>query len=71
MLITISLDDEQSRRLIEKAARLGVDPLELATAAVRELISKPELEFSGAAARVLEKNRELYQRLTAHDSGIE
>ena len=63
MSISLQLDDEQSRRLEERARELGVDPGELAKAAVNDLLSRPDDDFSRAAQFVLEKNRELYRRL--------
>jgi len=63
MSISLHLDEEQSRRLEERARELGVDPGELAKAAVNDLLSRPEDDFSRAARLVLEKNRELYRRL--------
>ena len=63
MPISLQLDDEQSRRLEERARELGVDPGELAKAAVNDLLSRPDDDFSRAARLVLEKNRELYRRL--------
>jgi hypothetical protein len=63
MSISLHLDEEQSRRLEERARELGVDPGELAKAAVNDLLSRPDDDFSRAARLVLEKNRELYRRL--------
>ena len=63
MSISLNLDDEQSRRLEERARELGVDPGELAKAAVNDLLSRPDDDFGRAAQFVLEKNRELYRRL--------
>lgn len=63
MAISLHLDEEQSRRLEERARELGVDPGELAKAAVNDLLSRPDDDFSRAARLVLEKNRELYRRL--------
>lgn len=64
MTISLQLDDEQSRRLIEVAGELNVDPSELAKAAISELVSRPSDDFDRAARHVLEKNRELYRRLS-------
>ncbi len=36
---------------------------ELAAAAVRDLVGRQDPEFEATAQRVLEKNRELYERL--------
>ena len=64
MAISLQLDDEQSRRLLEVANELHVDPSELAKAAINDLISRPSDDFERAARHVLEKNRELYRRLS-------
>ncbi len=64
MSIVFHLDDEQSARLEERARELGVDASELAKAAVNDLLSRPDDDFARAATQVLEKNRELYRRLS-------
>ena len=50
-------------QLADVARRLNVPADQLAAALVRDLLSQREADFSEAAARVLEKHRELYQRL--------
>ena len=64
MSISLNLDDEQSARLEERARQLGVDAGELAKAAVNDLLTRPSDDFDRAAKFVLEKNRELYRRLS-------
>ena len=64
MTLTLQLDEEQSRRLIEIARDLDVDPAELVRAAINDLVSRPGEDFDQAAQRVLDKNRELYKRLS-------
>ena len=64
MTISLQLDDEQSRRVVEVAGELHVDPAELARAAISELVSRPTADFDAAARHVLEKNRELHRRLS-------
>lgn len=64
MSISFQLDDEQSRRLEERARELSVDPRELVKAAVNDLLSRPPEDFERAARYVLEKNQELYRRLS-------
>ncbi len=64
MSISVQLNDEQSRRLEEIARELNVDPCELAKAAINDLVSKSSDDFQRAARQVLEKNRELYRRLS-------
>ena len=63
MSISLNLDDEQSKRLEARAAELGVDPRDLAKAAVNDLLARPADDFDRAASSVLDKNRELYRRL--------
>ncbi len=64
MTISLNLDEEQSARLEERARELGVDARELAKAAVNDLLTRPADEFDSASQFVLEKNRELYRRLS-------
>ena len=64
MSISFNLDDEQSTRLEELARSLGVDARELAKAAINDLLTRPGDDFERAAKLVLEKNRELYRRLS-------
>jgi hypothetical protein len=63
MSISLNLDDDQSERLEERARELGVDPRDLAKAAVNDLLARPADDFERAAESVLDKNRELYRRL--------
>ena len=64
MSITVELTDDEARRLDERARELGVDVRELAKAAVTDLSSRPADDFDRAAKFVLEKNQELYRRLS-------
>ncbi len=63
MELAIELSDQQMMRLREQAERLGLDPQQLALAAVADLLAAEGSDFDSAAQRVLEKNRELYRRL--------
>ena len=63
MTLSIDLSGPQAERLQQQAARLGVLPQDLARAAVLDLLAEQGEEFEALAARVLEKNRELYRRL--------
>lgn len=63
MTLAIKLTDAQERELADLASRLNI-PLEaLAEAAVRDLLSSTQGDFEEVADRLLEKNRELYERL--------
>ncbi len=63
MKLAIELTEQQAQRLREGASRLGVEPEQLALAAVADLIDSKGPDFDAAAQRVLEKNEELYRRL--------
>ena len=64
MKLSVEMTDEQQRRLAKEAKRLNVAVEDLAGAAVRDLLAEPEADFQQTARRVLEKNRELYRRLS-------
>jgi predicted transcriptional regulator len=64
MTISVKLTDPEEKRLAQTASRLQVTPEELAAAAVRDLVGRQDPEFADAAARILDKNRELYERLS-------
>lgn len=63
MRIPIELSEPQADKLRGEAQRLGVTPEDLATAAVLDLLNREVGDFHSAARYVLQKNRELYQRL--------
>jgi predicted transcriptional regulator len=63
MKLAVELSEAETRRLQEAAERLGVDPTELARAAISDLLSTPDDEFRAAADHVLRKNEDLYRRL--------
>jgi hypothetical protein len=63
MRIPIELPELQADKLRAQAQRLGVQPEDLATAAVLDLLNRETDDFDSAARYVLEKNRELYRRL--------
>jgi len=62
--ITVNLSEDQARRLQRLAESLSVEPSELARAAVNGLLARPADDFQRAALFVLEKNRDLYERLS-------
>ena len=63
MKLEFEINSTQAARLQSLAARLRVPVDRLAIAAVADLIADSTDEFESAAKRVLEKNKELYQRL--------
>jgi hypothetical protein len=63
MKVSIELNKAEADRLREEAARLGVDPEDLARAALADLLRNEDEGFREAAERVLRKSEELYRRL--------
>ena len=61
---TINLPDGEAQRLRDLAKDLGTSPEELAATAVRERIERATRDFDAVADRVVEKNEELYRRLS-------
>jgi hypothetical protein len=61
--IAFDLSPSQADQLRERAKSLGVQPEELARAAVADLLTSPDEGFRAVAEQVLQKNRQLYTRL--------
>jgi hypothetical protein len=64
MVIPVELTPAQEQRLRTEAQRLGLSPEDLARLAVEDLLDRPETDFEEAARHVLQKNHELYERLS-------
>ncbi len=62
--ITLTLKDEQVQQLKETAEQYGLNLEQFVTASIEDLISQPEPEFNDAVKKVLQKNSELYKRLS-------
>jgi hypothetical protein len=65
MKLIIEVPEPIEQRLSEIASRLNIPTAELAVALLRDFAGHHEADFQAAAARVLEKNHELYRRLAA------
>ena len=63
MKVVFELPDAQAERLRSEADRLGIQPTDLARAALADLLTSRDEDFHAAAERVLKKNSELYRRL--------
>jgi len=63
MRLSIELSEAEGTRLREEARRLGVEPEDLARAALTDLLQSEDEDFRKAAEHVLRKNEELYRRL--------
>ncbi len=64
MQITIDLTSQQAEQFQQLAKSLSIPPQELVQAAIDDFLSRPAEDFHRAARYVLEKNRELYKRLS-------
>ncbi|MBK8596668.1 MAG: ribbon-helix-helix protein, CopG family [Holophagales bacterium] len=62
--VTVRLTDAQAEQLALEARKLGVTAEDLLRAAVLDLIEGRNEAFLAAARHVIEKNAELYQRLS-------
>ncbi len=63
-MLTISLSDEEMRRLEELSKREGLTVEQMVQLGIHDFIGQPDDAFRAAAKRVLEKNAELYRRLS-------
>ena len=61
--IRISLADEQMAQLREVAERYGIAPEEIARLSLEDLLSRSDESIQAQIDYVIEKNKELYQRL--------
>ena len=62
--VTISLSDEEMRRLEELSKREGLTVEQIARLSIHDFIGQPDDAFRAAAKRVMEKDAELYRRLS-------
>ena len=63
MKLAIDISDEQAARLNSEAEKLGISPESLMKAAVVDMLERKD-DFADAATFVLDKNQELYKRLS-------
>jgi len=63
MKVSVEITGAQEAQLAEEAKRLNIRVEDLASAAVQDLLAQRESDSRQAAARVVEKNRDLYRRL--------
>ena len=61
--LTISLSDEEMRRLEVLGKREGLTVEQMVRLGINDFIGQPDDTFRAAAKRVMEKNSELYRRL--------
>ncbi len=61
--VTISLSDEEMKRLEALGQREGLTVEQMVRLGINDFIGQPDVAFRAAAKRVMEKNAELYRRL--------
>lgn len=61
--IEIQLPEQMAVKLLEAAQKLGVTVEALLQASVEEKLARLDEDFLAATSYILEKNKELYQRL--------
>ena len=64
MKISVDLSKNEVDRLEKTAKRLGVPPEDLARAAMADVLGHPQEDFQRVVEQILEKNKELYRRLS-------
>ena len=64
MELSIELNESQFTKLQEKAKKLGLLPKQLILAAIADLLNTRDEDFLSATDYVLNKNKELYRRLS-------
>lgn len=62
--VTVSLSDEEMRRLEELSKREGLTVEQMVRLGINDFIGQPDESFRAATRRVMEKNAELYRRLS-------
>ena len=63
-MLTISLSDEEMRRLEVLGKHEGLTVEQMVRFCIHDFIGQPDDAFHAAAKRVMEKNAELYRRLS-------
>ena len=62
--VTVSLSGEEIRRLKELSKREGLTVEQMGRLGINDFIGQPEESFRTVVKRVMEKNAELYRRLS-------
>lgn len=62
--VTVSLSDEEMRRLEALGKREGLIVKQMVRLGIHDFIGQPDDTFHAAAKRVMEKNTDLYRHLS-------
>jgi antitoxin FitA len=63
-VLELQLPEQTATKLLEVAERLSVSPEQLSIVSIEEKLAQLEDEFSRSAEYVLQKNADLYRRLS-------
>lgn len=63
-VLELQLSEQTASKLQEAAERLNVSPEQLSILSIEEKLAQLEKEFSRSAEYVLQKNADLYRRLS-------
>jgi hypothetical protein len=61
--LTLTIDDKSADKLRKKAEEFNLDLSKFIEISIEDLTNLPDPEFDTALAKVLKKNRDLYDRL--------
>ena len=64
MSMAFELSDDDAEKLREKADSLGISPRKLMEAGIEDFLNQPDEQFRQTLDNVLDKNSELYERLS-------
>ena len=62
--LKVSIPDENFIRLRDTAKQFGISPEVLVKASLDDFLSRPDEDFENALRYVLNKNKELYRKLS-------
>jgi hypothetical protein len=64
MILNVPISEQEHKELSIRASKLGIPAEQLVHLLVQDLVSHEDVDFLNAKRRVLEKNAELYKRLS-------
>lgn len=62
--ITIDIPDERLEELFQLAQESGISTQDLLRASIEDWLNHPQKDFIEATSKILNQNKDLYQRLT-------
>ena len=62
--LTLNIEEEKIKNLKATALRVGITPEDLVKASLEDFLSRPSDDFKESLQYLLDKNKELYERLS-------